>query len=97
MNPPVILSPAADREFEAAAAWYEQEAGLGEAFVERVQEALDRIGPIPEAHATVYRDIRRVRVRRFPNSVYYRVLPDRVDVIAISHDKRDPRVWQSRA
>jgi hypothetical protein len=46
---PVALSPAADREVEEAAAWYEREAGLGEAFVDRVQEALDRIEQTPEA------------------------------------------------
>lgn len=65
MNPPVILSPAADREFEEATIWYEQEAGLGTVFVERVQEALDRIGRLPELHAMVYQDIRRARVQRF--------------------------------
>ncbi len=97
MNLSVILSPAADREFEAAAAWYEQEAGLGGTFVERVQEALDRIGQMPELHAVVYQNIRRVRVPRFPYNLYYRILGDRVEVIAVSHNKRDPKIWQSRA
>ena len=40
MNRPVILSPAADREFEAAATWYEQKAGLGERFVERTTKGV---------------------------------------------------------
>lgn len=97
MNPPVILSPAADREFEEATIWYEQKAGLGTVFVERVQEALDRIGQLPELHAMVYQDIRRARVQRFPYSVLYRVLPDQVEVIALFHNKRNPKVWQSRA
>jgi hypothetical protein len=34
MNLPVVLSPTADQEFEAAAAWYEeQQTGLGTRFV----------------------------------------------------------------
>jgi plasmid stabilization system protein ParE len=97
MSLAVILSPAADREFEEAAAWYQREARLGEQFVEKVQEALDQIRQWPELHATIYRGIRRVRVRRFPYNVYYRILADRIEVIAVFHTKRNPRVWQSRA
>jgi hypothetical protein len=47
MNLPVILSPAADREFGEAAAWYERQTGLGEQFVEQVQETLDQISRTP--------------------------------------------------
>lgn len=97
MNRPVILNPIADREFEDAANWYQREAGLGEQFVARIQEVLDRIGQMPELHAVVYRDIRRARVQRFPYGVYYRILADRIEVIAVSHNKRDPRSWRSRA
>jgi len=97
MNLPVILGPAADREFVEAAAWYEEKMGRGEEFIERVQDVLDRIGRMPELHAMVYRDIRRAPVQRFPYSVLYRVLADRIEVIAVFHGKRDPRIWQSRA
>ncbi len=97
MNLPVIFSPAADREFVEAAAWYEEKTGRGEEFIDRVQDVLDRIGRMPELHAMVYRDIRRARVQRFPYGVLYRVLADRVEVIAVFHSKRDPRNWRSRA
>ncbi len=97
MNLPVILSPAADREFDEASAWYERQAGLGVRFVEHVQEALDRIGRSPELHAPIYRDVRRVRVPRFPYGVFYRILEARIEVIAVFHDKRNPQIWRSRA
>ena len=97
MNLPVIFSPAADREFEEAAAWYEQEAGLGDEFIERVQEALDRIGRMPELHATIYQDLRRIRVQGYPYDVVFRILVDRIELIAVFHNKRDPRIWKSRA
>jgi plasmid stabilization system protein ParE len=51
----------------------------------------------PELPATIYRDVRRALVRRFPYAIYYRVEPERIAVIAIHHGKRDPRHWQSRA
>jgi plasmid stabilization system protein ParE len=97
MSLAVVLSPAADREFAEAAAWYERQANRGEAFVEGVQQALDRIGQMPELHAAVYRNIRRIRVRGFPYNVYYRILSDRIEIIAVFHHKRDPKSWQSRA
>jgi plasmid stabilization system protein ParE len=97
MNLPVILSPAADRELEAAAEWYEERTGQATRFLGRVQEAHDRISRRPELYAVVYKDIRRVRVPKYPYNVYYRVLADRVEVLAIVHGHRDPSVWQSRA
>jgi toxin ParE1/3/4 len=97
MNLPVILSPAADREFEEAAAWYQEYAGRGQKFVDQVQEALDRIERMPELHGAVCQDIRRVRVKQFPYNVYYRILVDRIEVIAVFHHKRNPNTWQSRA
>lgn len=69
MNLPIILSPAADRDVEDAAEWYEEEASSGTRFVERVQEALDRIGQMPELHAIAYRDVRRARVPKFPYNI----------------------------
>jgi len=97
MSLPVILSPDASRDFDAAAGWYEEEAGQGTRFIEHLQAAFDRIGRSPEMYATVFRDLRRVRVRRYPYQVYYRVFSDRVEVLAIVHANRDPSVWRSRA
>ncbi len=98
MNLPVILNPTADREFEAAAEWYEkQQAGLGTRFVTQVQDALDRIGQEPELHAIVFKNLRRSRVSKSPYNIYYRALADRVEVLAIVHGRRAPSVWQSRA
>jgi toxin ParE1/3/4 len=98
MNIPVVLSPAADQEFEAAAAWYEeQKAQLGTEFVEEVQEALDRIGRMPDLPVVLYRNIRRVRVTRFPYNIFYRIHIDRIEVIAVLHSHRNPSDWKSRA
>jgi plasmid stabilization system protein ParE len=97
MNLPVILSPKADEEFEEAATWYDRHTGLGKRFMERTQQALDRIGAMPELHAMIYRDIRRARIAGFPYNILYRILADRIEVVAVFHHKRDPKIWQSRA
>jgi plasmid stabilization system protein ParE len=98
MNLPIRFSPVADRELAEAVAWYEgKRAGLGGAFVDRVEEALERVARMPELHAPVYRDLRRARLHQFPFSVVYRVLAERIEVVAVAHDRQDPRRWRSRA
>ena len=41
-------------------------------------------------------DIREGALTRFPYVVYYRVLADRIRVLAVYHTSRDPSGWQSR-
>ena len=97
MSLPVALTAEAQVEFDVAADWYEQQAGLGAAFTAAVRKVLIRIGAIPLLHQVAYKDIRRAVIRRFPYSVFYRVDPDRVTVIAVFNNRRDPALWQSRA
>jgi plasmid stabilization system protein ParE len=97
MSLPVVLTPGAQTEFDQAADWYEQHAGLGMAFTNAIRDTLNRIAAIPQMHQIVYQDIRRGFVRRFPYSLFYRVDPDRVTVIGVFHNRRDPAIWQGRA
>lgn len=98
MSLPVILRPEAEQDVEGAAAWYDaQRIGLGQDFLDRLDDALKQIGTMPELYAPAWQDIRPCPLKRFPFVVYYRVLVDRVDVLAVLHGSRDPSVWQSRA
>ena len=51
---------------------------------------------MPELHAVIEKQVRRSRVAVFPYHIYYRILPDRIEVIAIIHGRRDPALWKSR-
>ena len=94
----VVLRRKACAEFDSAIDWYErQQAGLGVKFANRVQAVFDRILATPEMHAEVYRDVRKALLRQFPYSVYYRIRSDRVVVLAVFHNKRNPDIWKSRA
>lgn len=98
MSLPVILSPEAEQDVRDASAWYDaQRIGLGQDFLDRLSDALKRIGTMPELYASGWRNIRPCPLKRFPFVVYYRVLADRVEVIAVFHGSRDPSAWQSRA
>jgi toxin ParE1/3/4 len=98
MSLPLRLLPEAKAEFDAAADWYEQQRpGLGVDFIARVRDVLNRISANPRLHATVYGDVRKAVVARFPYVVIYREDAAEVVVIAVFHTARDPSIWQSRA
>jgi toxin ParE1/3/4 len=94
----VVLRPDAQADVQAARDWYEQQRpGLGRDFTDAVDEVLTRIAAFPKLYPVVLRDVRRAKLRRFPYLVYYRVLTDRAEVLAVLHGSRDPQVWQRRA
>lgn len=93
----VVLRPEAEEDVESARDYYEEQAGYGQAFLDRLSEALDRIRGAPELCAVVWKNVRCCQLRKFPYVVYYRIRADRVEVLAVLHGRRDPRVWKRRA
>jgi plasmid stabilization system protein ParE len=95
---PFVFRPAAEAEYLGAVAWYEaQQPGLGSDFEAEVQAVIDTIANQPDRYPAVHRDTREAPVKRFPYCVYYRVRSDRLVVLAVFHQSRDPADWQVRA
>lgn len=94
----VVYRRAALAEFEEAAVWYEERRpGLGEEFINEMEQAVTSAAAAPLRCPTVLRDIRRTVARRFPYSVYFRTRGDALIVLAVFHGRRDPLIWQRRA
>jgi plasmid stabilization system protein ParE len=94
----LILRQAAEQDLEDACRWCEKrQPGLGRRLLECVDETLPKLQQRPEFGLTVYKQLRRANVRRFPYGVFYQVLNDRIIVVAILHGRRAPRRWKSRA
>ena len=97
MSLPVVLTPLAEADFDAAFAWYEhQQLGLGQRFTDRVRETLRRIGGSPKLHPVVKAGYRKALVKQFPYAIFYREESNRILVISVFHGSRDPAVWQTR-
>lgn len=93
----LIIQPQAAQEAGEAARWYEEQLpGLGIEFLLELDTALDRVINHPDIYPPIYRDARRVLVRRFPYAAYFVVAPDTVQVIAVLHQRRNPDLLQSR-
>jgi plasmid stabilization system protein ParE len=88
---------AALQDLDDAYAWYEaQRPGLGDGFLEAVDDVLASLIESPLRNRVVVLDTRQALVRRFPYRVLYRVTADEVVVVACFHARRDPQRWQRR-
>ena len=74
----------------------EQREGLGENFIEAVQQVIDAIAKDPLRYPIVWNNVREGPLSDFPFAVYYRIKSNRIVIISIFHSSRDPTVWQSR-
>ena len=84
-------------DIDSAFRWYErQRPGLGAEFLEAVEDALTEISDHPKRYGFAERDVREFALNRFPHAIYYRVLPNRVRILAVHHSARDPLSWKSR-
>ena len=98
MSLPVILRPRAEADIRESFDSFESiRAGLGDRFVARVREMLERIEFMPALFGVIWQDVRAARLRKFRHIVYYVVFADRVEVLAVMHGSRDDSAWQSRA
>lgn len=92
----VTIRSRARDDIRAARDWYEEKsAGLGNRFGDEVDAVMLAIGDQPMIHAKIYHDIRRAMTRRFPYAIYFIVEGDRVAVLRVLHQARDPREWQT--
>ena len=102
MTLPFRTESEAAAELEEATAWYDQQRpGLGDEFLEAVDEALAFIAnwprtgrPVPDVPPDLL--IRRAPVRRFPYHIVYLEMPGAIRILAFAHDRRSPGYWRTR-
>lgn len=89
---------AARREFLAEVAFYnEAQLGLGTRFASAVEEAAARALAFPLAGSSSAANTRRVILKDFPFSLFYRSENGGIVIFAVSNHARHPDYWQARA
>ena len=89
--------PPALAELDEAAHYYDQERqGLGDEFLEEIEQSISRILGFPEAWGEMSPQIRRCLTRRFPYGIVYQILDQEILIVAVMHLKRRPMYWQDR-
>lgn len=88
---------AARLEFLAEVVYYNAaQPGLGERFVTAVEEAAARAVAFPLSGSPSRAKTRRIIVKGFPFSLFYRPESDEIVIFALAHHARRPFYWQSR-
>jgi plasmid stabilization system protein ParE len=94
----LIVQPEAEAELNEAFRWYEaRRRGLGHEFLAEASRAFSRIAEQPLRNALVHREARRALLRRFPYVVLYVARGERVFVLAVLHQRRNPSLAMARA
>ncbi len=95
----IFIDPEALQDIKDATDWYnEQLPGLGNSFQKQVKSQINALKKNALGYAIRYEDVRFVLVRKFPFLVHF-VLNEnqkRVEVIAVLHTSRNPRIWSYR-
>jgi plasmid stabilization system protein ParE len=89
----------AEGDLDDAFIWYElHKSGLGIAFILEVEKAFVHISQYPYASEQQYKNTFRFVMKRFPYSIYYRVVDSssEIQVIGVLHHKRNLETLKSR-
>lgn len=93
----INLDPRAERDVAAAVEWYDQHnRELGDHFVEKLDELLQRITEHPRVYRGIENEVRRGLMKQFPYAVYYQFDDVTVRVLAVLHTSRRPDYWKNR-
>lgn len=93
----LLILPAAAADVEDGYRWYrDKRQELGLEFLAAVRSGINRILETPSGYPVLHRNTRRIRLKRFPYSLYYRIYSDAIVMVACMHGKRDPKRWQER-
>jgi len=98
MTRPLRFDPAARRELNEAADFYDAEdPGLGLAFLDAAERAFEQIQAFPESSPISLAPVRTKVLSAFPFSVIYWVTDDEVIIVlALAHHRRRPEYWRGR-
>jgi hypothetical protein len=89
--------PSAREELNEAAARYEALVpGLGDAFLDDVERAVETVRESPGIGVATQRKFRKMILRRFPFSIVYVECGEEIVIVAVAHQCRRPGYWRRR-
>jgi len=93
----LIINAFAETDLEVALNWYaSRKEGLDQDFIDEIDKAIQRIRDNPRQFAVVKKQIRMSIVKRFPYGIYFYISDDIINVFAVFHFSRNPKVLQKR-
>jgi toxin ParE1/3/4 len=89
--------PEAENEINVASNYYNfKDLGLGFDFLDEIDNALLQIKKSPERWVKMSKKIRKFFLRRFPYTIFYEIIENSINILAVSHQKQKPGYWEGR-
>jgi len=97
MTKPLVIDPRAEREIADAYKWYgRRDRQAATRYRVEVNQAMDRIGQLPESFPPYMHGTRMCLLKKFPYLVVFREYPDHLFVVAVAHGRQRPGYWRKR-
>lgn len=82
-------------EIDHAVRWYAgQSQELPERILADLQSAVEKLSPFPEAFRMVSAPYRRIRLAKFPYSLFFRIDPAEIVIVGFFHQHSEPAKWR---
>ncbi len=93
----IVWDEEALSEADAAAVFYQQkQPGLGQRFLDNLEDAASKIAHRPYLYRQIEANIRKCKLPHFPYGVIYRIQADTIQIIAVMHLRQNPGYWKHR-
>lgn len=93
----IIVLPDAEKDIKETVKFYnENSEELEERFKLSLDFSFTQILQSPKLYPYVKFDIRKFVIKKFPFSIFYIDRKDAIYILAVFHDKRNPKEWKKR-
>lgn len=93
----LVISSFAESDLQVSKEWYDlQKEKLGDDFVYEVDKMLQTVLLNPFQYPKIKGEIRRALTQKFPFGIFFFIEEDIINVIAIFHFSRNPKIWKDR-
>ena len=94
MNFSVEFEASAKNDLVTAFTWYEsKQSGLGDEFLRSVAAVEESLERNPMRHPVTKEPYRSAKLRKFPYGLHYRIMDNKVSILACLHFRQDPARW----
>lgn len=84
------------QDIQEATNWYNKQLpGLGKRFQNQVKKQINSFKTTAEHHSIRYSDVRCSLVKNFPFLIHYVLNKNEVEVFAVIHTSRNPKIWEN--
>jgi uncharacterized protein Yka (UPF0111/DUF47 family) len=88
----IELTDEAREDVTIAVKWYDgQKEGLGDLFIEYLDNSLEKIRNYPTAYKKIYRQVRQSAMQKFPYVILFKIVDEVITVHCIFHTSLNPK------